>query len=98
MELPRKILIGEGVLSQVGVLIRTLNESAADVAVVTGRRVKSKAGDELKSSLEKVSLKSSLHVVNHASMSVVDELEDKIGDKLPDFVIGFGGGRSILPK
>ena len=27
MELPRKILIGEGVVSQVGVLIRTLNES-----------------------------------------------------------------------
>jgi glycerol-1-phosphate dehydrogenase [NAD(P)+] len=95
MELPRKILIGEGVLSQVGMLIRTLNESAAEVAVVTGRTVKSKAGDELKSSLEKVSLKSSLHVVNHASMSAVDQLEDKIGDKLPDFVIGFGGGRSV---
>ena len=95
MELPRKILIGQGVVSQVGVLIRTLNESAAEVAVVTGRTVKSKAGDELESSLEKVSLKSSLHVVSHASMDTVDKLQDKIGDKMPDFVIGFGGGRSV---
>ncbi len=95
MELPRKILIGEGVISQVGVLIRTLNESTAEVAVVTGRTVKLKAGNELDSSLEKVSLKRSLHVVNQASMGIVDKLQDKMGDKLPDFVIGFGGGRSV---
>jgi glycerol-1-phosphate dehydrogenase [NAD(P)+] len=95
MELPRKILVGQGVISQVGQLIRTLNQSASEVAVVTGRTVKSKAGDELGSSLEKVSLKSSLYVVSHASMGMVDRLQDKIGDKLPDFVIGFGGGRSV---
>jgi glycerol-1-phosphate dehydrogenase [NAD(P)+] len=95
MELPRKILIGQGVVSQVGLLIRTLDQSASEVAVVTGRTVKSKAGDDLVSSLEKVSLKSSLHIVSHASMDVVDELQDKLGDKLPDFVIGFGGGRSV---
>jgi glycerol-1-phosphate dehydrogenase [NAD(P)+] len=95
MELPRKILIGQGVVSQVGMIIRTLNESAAEVAVVTGRTVKSKAGDELDSSLEKVSLKRSVHVVSHASVGIVDKLQDKIGDTLPDFVIGFGGGRSV---
>src|SRR5215213_10063454 len=92
MELPRKILIGQGVVSQVGVLIRTLNQRASEVAVVTGRTVNSKAGDELEYSLEKVSLKSSLHVVSHASMDTVDKLQAKIGDKVPDFVIGFGGG------
>ena len=95
MELPRKILIGQDVVSQVGVLIRTLNESAAQVAVVTGKTVKSMAGEELESSLKKVSLKSSVHVINHASMDIVDKVQDKIGDKLPDFVIGFGGGRSV---
>jgi glycerol dehydrogenase-like iron-containing ADH family enzyme len=65
MELPRKILIGEGVVSQVGVLIRTLNESAAEVAVVTGRTVKSKAGDKLSSSLEHVSLRSKPCINGH---------------------------------
>lgn len=95
MELPRKILIGEDVVSQVGVLIRTLDGNAAEVVVITGRTVKSKAGDELNSSLEQVSLKSSVHIVNQASMGVVDKLQNKIGDKLPDFVIGFGGGRAV---
>ena len=46
MELPRKILIGQGVISQVGPLIRTLNGSAVKVAVVTGRTVKLRAGNE----------------------------------------------------
>jgi glycerol-1-phosphate dehydrogenase [NAD(P)+] len=95
MELPRKILIGEGVISQVGPLIRTLNGGAVKVAVVTGRTIKLKAGYELESSLEKASLESSLHVISHASMGIVDMLQEKIGDKLPDFVIGFGGGRSV---
>ena len=95
MELPRKILIGDGVISQVGPLIRTLNGKAVKVAVVTGKTVKMKAGYELESSLEKASLESSLHVLSHASMGVVDMLREEIGDKLPDFVIGFGGGRSV---
>jgi glycerol-1-phosphate dehydrogenase [NAD(P)+] len=28
-------------------------------------------------------------------MDTVDKLKEKIGDKMPDFVIGFGGGRSV---
>jgi glycerol-1-phosphate dehydrogenase [NAD(P)+] len=95
MELPRKILIGQGVISQVGILIRTLDQGASEVAVVTGGTVRSKAGTALESSLENVSLKSSLHIVSHASMGIVNQLQDKIDDKLPDFVIGFGGGRSV---
>src|SRR5919197_653446 len=95
MVLPRKILIGEGVVSQIGVLIRTLNGSAAKVVVITGRIVKSMAGDELESSLEKASLKSLQLVVSHASMDSVDKLQDKIRGELPDFIIGFGGGRSV---
>jgi glycerol-1-phosphate dehydrogenase [NAD(P)+] len=95
MELPRKILIGEGVVSQVGVLIKTLNGSAAKVVVITGRIVKSIAGNELQSSLEKASLKSLQLVVSHASMDTVDKLKDKIRGELPDFIIGFGGGRSV---
>jgi glycerol-1-phosphate dehydrogenase [NAD(P)+] len=95
MELPRKILIGEGVVSQVGVLIKTLNGSAAKVVVITGRIVKSIAGNELESSLEKASLKSLQLVVSHASMDSVDKLQDKIRGELPDFIIGFGGGRSV---
>lgn len=95
MELPRKILIGDDVVSQVGTLIRSLNQHATEVAVVTGRTVRSKAGDKLDLSLKEMSLKWSVHIVSHASMDVVNALHDKMATKMPDFVIGFGGGRSV---
>ena len=95
MELPRKILIGDGVVSQVGTLIRSLSQDAAEVAVVTGRTVKSKAGNELDLSLQEMSLDRSVHIVSHASMDIVNQLHEKMANKLPDFIIGFGGGRSV---
>jgi glycerol-1-phosphate dehydrogenase [NAD(P)+] len=95
MELPRKILIGDGVVSQVGMLIRSLSQDAAEVAVVTGRTVKSKAGNELDLSLQEMSLNRSVHIVSHASMDIVNQLHEKMANKLPDFIIGFGGGRSV---
>lgn len=94
MELPRKILIGEGVVSQVGSLVRSLGTGVASVAVVTGAVVKARAGKECGASLEKAGLKSSWHVVSDASMDTVSRLQDKIAGQ-PDFVIGFGGGRSV---
>jgi glycerol-1-phosphate dehydrogenase [NAD(P)+] len=94
MELPRKILIGEGVVSQVGSLVRSLGAGASSVAVVTGAVVKARAGGECSASLEKAGLKSSWHVVSDASMDTVSRLQDKMTGQ-PDFVIGFGGGRSV---
>lgn len=95
MELPRKILIGEGVVSEVGAVVRSLDAGATKAAVITGAVVKARAGEECGESLDKASLKSSWHVVSDASMDTVARLKDKIADRLPDFVIGFGGGRSV---
>lgn len=95
MELPRKILIGEGVVSEVGSLVRSLDASATKVAVITGRVVKARAGNDCSASLDKASIKSTWHVASDASMRTVAKLQDKIKDRLPDFVLGFGGGRSV---
>ena len=95
MELPRKILIGEGIVSEVGALVRALDPGASRVTVITGAVVKARAGEECSASLEKVALKSSWLVVRDASIDTVARLQDKIADRLPDFVIGFGGGRSV---
>ena len=95
MELPRKILIGEGIVSEVGPLVKSLDASATRVVVITGAVVKARAGKECNASLEKVALKSSWHEVSDASMNTVDRLHDKIRNSLHDFVIGFGGGRSV---
>jgi glycerol-1-phosphate dehydrogenase [NAD(P)+] len=95
MELPRKILIGEGVVSEVGSLLRSLG-TVSKVIVITGNKVKARAGSECSSSLEKASLASSWHIVSDASMDTVSKLQEKIEyNRPPDFVIGFGGGRSV---
>lgn len=96
MELPRKILIGENVLSEAGSLMSSLGASS-NIAVITGRTVKARAGTEFNSSLDKTSLPSSWHIVTDASMDTVNRLLKEIGcyKVSPDFVIGFGGGRSV---
>lgn len=98
MELPRKILIGERVISEAGSLIRSLDGGGpSKVAVITGSVVKKRAGKILAASLSGASLASKWHIVDDASMDTVNRLHDKIiiNDGMPDFVVGFGGGRSV---
>ena len=96
MELPRKILIGELVISDLGSLIRTLGAESSKVAIITGKKVKARAGNECVQSLKKESITFSWHVVSNASMETVDKLQEELtGDNSPDFVVGFGGGRSV---
>lgn len=95
MELPRKILIGEDVIPQVGPIVSSLGGAASRVAVITGRVVKARAGAKCAESLEKAGLSSSWHIVGDASMDTVGSLEGRIKSNLPDFVVGFGGGRSV---
>ena len=96
MELPRKILIGESVISDLGSLVHTIGVEASKVAIITGRKVKARAGIECVRSLEKESLSYSWYVVADASMTTVTKLQQKVaGNDSVDFVIGLGGGRSV---
>ena len=96
MELPRKILIGESVISDLGKLVRALGGQTSKIALITGKKVKARAGGECARSLEKESLAFSWHLVSNASMQTVGMLEEKLsGNQSPDFVVGFGGGRSV---
>lgn len=94
MELPRKILIGDGVMSQLGSFIIDLDDNASKVAIITGNNVKARACTSCKSSFFEYSLQDSWYIVNDASMDSVNKLQTKIRDS-PDFIIGLGGGRSV---
>jgi glycerol-1-phosphate dehydrogenase [NAD(P)+] len=96
MELPRKILIGESVISDLGSLIRSLDGDQARVALISGKNVKARAGDECAKSLKKHSVEFTWNIVSKASMETVKALQEKLARKdAPDFVVGFGGGRSV---
>jgi glycerol-1-phosphate dehydrogenase [NAD(P)+] len=96
MELPRKILIGEGVVSEIGALIKGLDADASKVAVITGKTVRVRAGDQCGASLARESLEAFWCEASDASMNTVISLQERISSQgLPDFIIGFGGGRSV---
>jgi glycerol-1-phosphate dehydrogenase [NAD(P)+] len=95
MELPRKILIGDDVISQLGYFITDLNSNASKVGIITGNIVKARAGVACRSSVLKCSLEESWFIVNDASMNSVNKLQKKIGDHVPDVIVGLGGGRSV---
>jgi glycerol-1-phosphate dehydrogenase [NAD(P)+] len=95
MELPRKILIGDDVIRDLGGFILDLNLKASKIAIVTGRTVKARAGKLCHSSMDKSSLNCSWHIVTDASMDSVNRLQINLEEYSPDFIIGLGGGRSV---
>ena len=95
MELPRKILIGDGVISSLGAFIRDIGYSASKVAFVTGNTVKRRASADCKSSFRSMSIDDTWYVVVDSSIASVNKLKESLAKDIPDIIIGFGGGRSV---
>ncbi|MGC2680656.1 MAG: sn-glycerol-1-phosphate dehydrogenase [Candidatus Nitrosopolaris sp.] len=95
MELPRKILIGDGVISSLGEFVRDIGYASSKVAFVTGNTVKKRASGYCKSSFQAMAIDDSWYIVVDSSMTSVNKLKKSLAKDMPDFIIGFGGGRSV---
>src|ERR1041384_2374679 len=95
MELPRKILIGEGVISHLGYFIRDLNEKVNKVSLISGNVVKSRSEGVCTKILNECSIDTSWHIAPAATIEEVERLRSEIEPQDPDFLIGIGGGRSV---
>jgi len=95
MELPRNILIGEGVISELGSFLANLNENVKKVSLISGNIVKSRVGDLCSKVLNGCSITDSWHIAPSASIGALRKLQNKIRASHPDFLIGIGGGRSV---
>jgi len=95
MELPRKILIGDGVISSLGAFISDIGYSASKVAFVTGKTVKKRASAECKSSFHSMPIDDTWYVVADSSIDSVNKLRRSLSKDIPDFIVGFGGGRAV---
>ncbi len=95
MELPRKILIGEGVISQLGSFLIDLNKNVHRVSIISGSVVKSRTGTSCSQILKECSIVPSWHTAPAATIEAVTSLQQVIGTDSPDFLIGLGGGRSV---
>jgi glycerol-1-phosphate dehydrogenase [NAD(P)+] len=95
MELPRKILIGDSVISQLGAIITNLDANASKVAIITGSLVKLRTEEICTSSLNESYLENSWFISTDTSMDSVSKLQSMIEEYSADLIVGLGGGRSV---
>ena len=95
MELPRRILIGNDVIYQLGSFIRDLNDKTSIVAVISGNTVKARVGKECVEALDGSSMKHIWIETPNASMNDIDSSQSLVRKEQPNFIVGVGGGRSV---
>jgi glycerol-1-phosphate dehydrogenase [NAD(P)+] len=94
MELPRKILIGNGVIKELGSFISDLG-NVRKVAIVSGPSVKARAGEQCIEALGSCDLKDKWFLAKAADMDSVNSVQSEISKDSADIIIGFGGGKSV---
>ena len=95
MELPRKILIGNDVIYQLGSFIRDLDNKTSIVVVISGNTVKARVGKECVEALDSLSLKHKWIETPNASMNDINSSQSLVRKEQPNFIVGVGGGRSV---
>jgi glycerol-1-phosphate dehydrogenase [NAD(P)+] len=95
MELPRKILVGNNVISVLGNFITNINSEISNVVIISGETVKNKIEDNIKRSLETYSIKNYWYIRKDASFETVSKIKIEIEEIEPDLILGIGGGKSV---
>jgi glycerol-1-phosphate dehydrogenase [NAD(P)+] len=94
MELPRKILIGDGVIQELGNFVSDLG-NVKNVAIVSGASVKARAGEQCSKALHSCDLMDKWFLTKVADMDSVNSVQSEISKDGVDIIIGFGGGKSV---
>ncbi|MCX8195671.1 MAG: NAD(P)-dependent glycerol-1-phosphate dehydrogenase [Acidilobaceae archaeon] len=95
IDLPRKIVVGRGVISSVGRHLRELFPKGSAVLVVTGPNVKKAIYPLLAEGLEREGFSSWVKVVEEASIEAANSVASETLEDRIDVVVGLGGGKSI---
>ena len=93
MELPRNILIGDGVIKDLGNFVTDLG--VKKVGVISGAIVKERIGEHCHLSLSSSDIKDTWFIANAANTEVVDAIQKEIVRNGSEAIIGFGGGKSV---
>lgn len=95
MELPRKILVGDNVISELGNFITDINNRISSVVIISGETVRNKIEDNIKKSFEKSHISNYWFTRNDASFETVSRIKIEIEELKPDIILGIGGGKSV---
>ena len=95
MELPRKILVGDNVISDLGNFIMDINNGISSVIIISGETVRNKIEDNIKKSFEKSHIRNYWFIRKDASFETVSKIKLEIEGLKPDIILGIGGGKSV---
>jgi glycerol-1-phosphate dehydrogenase [NAD(P)+] len=96
MELPRKILVGDDVISELGnFIIDITNRRISSVIIISGETVRTKIEDNIKKSFEKSHIRNYWFIRKDASFETVSRIKIEIEELTPDIILGIGGGKSV---
>jgi glycerol-1-phosphate dehydrogenase [NAD(P)+] len=96
MELPRKILVGDNVISELGnFIIDITNRRISSVIIISGETVRTKIEDNIKKAFEKSHIRNYWFIRKDASFETVSRIKIEIEELTPDIILGIGGGKSV---
>jgi glycerol-1-phosphate dehydrogenase [NAD(P)+] len=95
MQLPRKVIIGNNILSNSYEFLKEYIPGSNKIALITGVNVKSKIVKAIEKNLLENDLEYEWIIAEDASFNGVKEIEGKLENKDIDVIIGIGGGRCI---
>jgi glycerol-1-phosphate dehydrogenase [NAD(P)+] len=95
MELPRKILVGDNVISNLGNFIRDINNGISNVVIISGESVRNKFEHKIRKSLDGHGIKNYWFIRKDASFDAVFKIETEIEELKPNIILGIGGGKSV---
>ncbi len=94
MELPRRVVVGTGIISQVGEILKDLELGSA-AFVISGPNVKALLGRQLETALEKSEFSSRWELIGPSTFQEVERVTQLVRKSGASFLIGVGGGKSI---
>ena len=94
MELPSKVLVGQGVIADLGWFVREL-ASGNKVIVVTGPHVKQKLGRRVEDSLKSTGISVIWFVSESATKDIAEQVAKQATKEEVTHIIGLGGGKSV---
>jgi len=94
MQLPREVIVGEGVIERVAEISRRLGFTESAL-IITGHKTHDVAGKIVEETLEKEGVEARTHIVKSATIKDVEAVEERIRTLKPQVVFGVGGGTKI---
>ena len=94
MELPRRIVVGEKNIDNIGKFLKSLKNTKS-VSIVSGNNVKKIIQKKITDSLSASKIKNIWYLANNNELKTIYKIEKKICQNKSDLIIGIGGGRSV---